>query len=673
MDSYFGNAAQFNRCRPRSFPKKIEIPKININRNLFGLFFVLFSGVLPMSPVGAQSSNPSFVLVPPIFDVVDDNSVSLTSGKVQIDIPLLKMGSVSYTEYGSTALATDWLYDENYGHVVQCLSVSPNLGYGGSGECAVSNGYAIQAVVGKSRSTFNYVNGQYVSAQGTGEKFVDNGNGYCTLTKKDGTQVIFYGYHATGVPVCQSQSISKIIYPNGKVADYYYYGAISNSTRNPLLAIATSDGFLLKYNYSGTPEYGSPTSIVAVNRAFQTCNPAATTCTLSGAWPQATMSSQVKTMSVSDGFPSYGGYNGYQHHIVTLTDQRHRKYVFETDSDDRIITYQPPGSDTPVYHYKLCSLLADPNPSDVSWPMRDCFGQTNWRLDAPADEAPTEFDTVESVTRNGKVWSYGRFPTGPDGYYPPFHRWTHTAASPLGVFRSATGNSTPGTEYRAGPIDVVTNADGSHYDFAASSSNAVVSYVAANGAVTNYAYDTRTNLVSVTQHPASGTAPAIVRTAAYPASCATLLTCNEPSYVIDANGNRTDYTYDSRHGGVLIETRPAVNGVRPQKRYTYVQRYAWYLNASGVMTRETRPIWLLASESYCRTGAASGSGCALANDEVVTTYDYGPDSGPNNLLLRGITVTADGQTHRTCFGHDRYGNKIWERSPNAGMTSCPAY
>lgn len=37
MDSYFGNAAQSNGCRPRPFPKKIEIPKMNINRNLFGL------------------------------------------------------------------------------------------------------------------------------------------------------------------------------------------------------------------------------------------------------------------------------------------------------------------------------------------------------------------------------------------------------------------------------------------------------------------------------------------------------------------------------------------------------------------------------------------------------------------------------------------------------------
>ena len=71
--------------------------------------------------------------------------------------------------------------------------------------------------------------------------------------------------------------------------------------------------------------------------------------------------------------------------------------------------------------------------------------------------------------------------------------------------------------------------------------------------------------------------------------------------------------------------------------------------------------------------AASGIGCTLSNDEVITTYDYGPNSGPNNLILRGKAVTADGKTLRTCYGHDKQGNKIWETSPNAQPASCPAY
>jgi len=68
-----------------------------------------------------------------------------------------------------------------------------------------------------------------------------------------------------------------------------------------------------------------------------------------------------------------------------------------------------------------------------------------------------------------------------------------------------------------------------------------------------------------------------------------------------------------------------------------------------------------------------GAGCAVANDEVVTTYDYGPDAGPNNLLLRGKSVSADGQVQRICYGHDHRTNKIWETSPNANRGSCPNY
>ncbi|NCP12216.1 MAG: hypothetical protein GW859_09770, partial [Sphingomonadales bacterium] len=58
-------------------------------------------------------------------------------------------------------------------------------------------------------------------------------------------------------------------------------------------------------------------------------------------------------------------------------------------------------------------------------------------------------------------------------------------------------------------------------------------------------------------------------------------------------------------------------------------------------------------------------------DEVVTDYDYGPNSGPNNLWLRGVAVTADGTTLRTCYGYDANGRKISETQPNANLGSCP--
>jgi YD repeat-containing protein len=146
--------------------------------------------------------------------------------------------------------------------------------------------------------------------------------------------------------------------------------------------------------------------------------------------------------------------------------------------------------------------------------------------------------------------------------------------------------------------------------------------------------------------------------------------CDKPVARIDERGNQTDYTYDPAHGGLLTETAPAVGGVRAQTRYGYGQRYAWIRNASGGYVQSGAPIWVLTSKSFCRTSAAAGNGCSVAGDEVVTSYDYGPDSGPNNLLLRGIAETADASTRRTCYAYDWQGNRISETKPNAGLATC---
>ena len=113
-----------------------------------------------------------------------------------------------------------------------------------------------------------------------------------------------------------------------------------------------------------------------------------------------------------------------------------------------------------------------------------------------------------------------------------------------------------------------------------------------------------------------------------------------------------------------------MDGVAPQKRYAYVQRTARLLDGSAAGP----PVWLLGRMSTCRTGNPAGAGCALgAADEVVTTYEYGPETGPNILLLRGQSVTADGQTLRTCFAYDPRGRKIGETGANgtAGLSACP--
>lgn len=141
--------------------------------------------------------------------------------------------------------------------------------------------------------------------------------------------------------------------------------------------------------------------------------------------------------------------------------------------------------------------------------------------------------------------------------------------------------------------------------------------------------------------PGSGLSDLVI-TAAYPATCTNQKTCNKPEYVIDARGNRTDYTYDPNHGGVLTETRPAVavpgvaNPVRPQKRYRYVQNYSWIKNSSGNFVQASTPVWLLTETSECMTQAT----CTGTADETKTTITYGTPGSANNLLPTATTVSA---------------------------------
>lgn len=187
-------------------------------------------------------------------------------------------------------------------------------------------------------------------------------------------------------------------------------------------------------------------------------------------------------------------------------------------------------------------------------------------------------------------------------------------------------------------------------------------------------YDGRGNRTEVRRVAKGGSGLAdIVSGATFPSTCVSRIYCNKPLTKTDSNGNTTTYIYDATHGGVLTETGPAVGGVSPQKRYEYAQRYAWVKNSAGTAyVQAPTPVWVMTRERYCRTTAPSGASCAGgAADEVVTDYDYGPDSGPNNLLVRGVAVTADGQTLRTCNGYDPQGRKISETKAAANLSVCP--
>lgn len=87
-----------------------------------------------------------------------------------------------------------------------------------------------------------------------------------------------------------------------------------------------------------------------------------------------------------------------------------------------------------------------------------------------------------------------------------------------------------------------------------------------------YSYDARGNITATTIKavPGSGLND-IVTTSGYDTVCASRAACNKPSWVRDARGAQTDFSYDQATGQVLTITKPAPGQgqPRPQTRYSY--------------------------------------------------------------------------------------------------------
>lgn len=187
-------------------------------------------------------------------------------------------------------------------------------------------------------------------------------------------------------------------------------------------------------------------------------------------------------------------------------------------------------------------------------------------------------------------------------------------------------------------------------------------------------YDARGNATEVrtTAKPGSGLAD-IVTTAAYSATCANPVTCNLPISTTDARGFTTEYTYDPSHGGLLTVTAPApsTGAVRPQTRITYGDRYAWYLNASGVIVQAPSPVTLPVQVSACATQAT----CNGTADEVRTTVVYGAPGVVNNLLP---TQTSSGSgngslTATVSLSYTPQGDVVWYDGPISGTGDRTRY
>ncbi|TVZ37115.1 hypothetical protein P886_1454 [Alteromonadaceae bacterium 2753L.S.0a.02] len=581
-------------------------------------------------------------------------------------------------------------------------------GYVGSN---VTSGYSYVAV-GDERNTLDVVP---QSGGGDAGEF----GGYLRWTQPDGTK-LFYLRSSQDTHSTSTGRLRVIIYPSGYRLDINHFGVVSNT------------GFQLKYDYvgqdsgtglpadkqqifNGLPPYSNvrivelnpgmfwgrnPKYIVGINRAVDYCDSNdSISCTgLSVDWPKATFSWPQgmprsfflgeSKVTVED---ARGGITDFYYEAQDLSvvdealDDNYSTHPWKRREGwvPRLVAVKTSESDVVNYTYEY-----------KNW-YRSWFNQTTVGLGPTAAGAdPSTPETGESTEEyedpEAQGWDRGTMTleeqryellgemgllknaTGPAG--KAHYQMQQLCQSGQGRCNVGSGDSdiavalSPNMPNRL----VYVSLHGRH----------VVTYSGGFDAWRNYpalyhpfgdrpqlnmqtdGYDSRNN---ITRFSATSTA-------GYPSSCSNRKTCNKPTWVRDGNGKQTDYTYHPESGQVATVTLPAdKHGKRAQTRYYYEQKYAYYKKDSNTVERADSPIWLLVREEYCNNSAASGQDCA-GNDEVVTTYDYGPENQANNLLLRGVKVAADSKQRITCFQYDIYGNKIGETKPKgvagSDLSSC---
>lgn len=501
---------------------------------------------------------------------------------------------------------------------------------------SVSIGSRSVGFLGGSSNPTGGMVGTYTSLQRNGTTLVFSGteqNGHHTFVDSDGS-ILYFGSRLEGF------WLQNWTAPDGTRLDFTY-------DANGLRSVFSTRGYALIFE-SDAPTSGTWTKICAVNlsqhyvTALSNCPAGVPTTTLSRITSPA-------------------------HPTRTLLGSA-------TDPSGRITSYEYVGDD-----HLGCIKEGGSSSCRISNVYNICHRDPATTEDPPNMRAMDQ--VVSQSTATGETYSYSFDPTpqcpDPDASVPA----TRTMTSNTGTVTSVTTNSAGVPSNIVDPLLRSTTLTYFPSAFPLVDEAAqLASLTTPEGLKKEYVYDTRGNLTEERTKAKPGTGlPDRVVSASYPSTCVDRKTCNKPTSVTDALGNITTYTYDPSHGGILTENGPAVlvsgagTPVAAVKRFTYVQRYAWLRNAAGTgYVQASTPVWLLSTESFCRSSATVGATCAGGvADEVVTTYDYGPDSGPNTLLLRGKVMTANGVSLRTCYGYDAQGRKVSETTPAANLAACP--
>jgi RHS repeat-associated protein len=523
-------------------------------------------------------------VVSPVFSSVDGLGVDVTTGQFRLSTSEVAIGQPGA---GGLAFGRHWIGSGWRDNLAGTISSSGSI-------------YTVS--VGASSETFSLAGGVYTSQQAMGSTLTfSSATQKYTYTTRDGTVLVFNKYLATQGSVTNFWSsnegaIETITRPSGEVVTFTYVTATSGGvTAWRPQSITNTFGYQIHFTYAiSSPNNASEvtggflqrTKVTGYNRGFFFCADTAPTCVDStGAnWPYV-------TYSLSGG-------------VETVTNRMSQatRYVF---SGGMLVNALLPSSSTNnrltvQYGYGSVAWVS----TTVSGLRSAHYQFSDYNGIRTAEVTPDTGPAYWILTDITKGWQT--------------ESWEDLTGTRKTVLLRDAGN---------GRVTRITRPDGDY---------------------TNFSYDTRGNVTAVTEAPkSSSTLATITTSAAYPASCANAKTCNQPTSMTDARGFRTDYTYDGANGGLSTVTlpnpsgtAPADSGVRPQTRFTYGTRSAWYKNSVGSLVAGPA-LHRLITTSSCATGDV-GSSCVNSASETrsIIAYQAGSSSVPSNLLPATATVQS---------------------------------
>lgn len=511
----------------------------------------------------------------------------------------------------------------------------------------------------------------------TGDR--SSGTAVYTLRKTDGTQVVFRPISSGDCSIyVRCAYVSQITEPDGTVLKFEYDqlpGGGLNSTR--LRSVASNRGYALLLEYSGA----SITKACVLNLAI-TPKPGSNIC------PAGARASTY----------GYGYASGTALTSVTDPGNATWSYVYGGSGASKTIGFVKPGAAAPYLTNTYGDFISEDDVHEIvygqqfadgqtlSYAYTDTAGQTNGTINQIAGGTITDGQghTVSAL--------YG-FPLFPRELTPGYNSGgEETLPNPGDPGDPPGGGFTRIYQITPGPISVTDELGRTTtYEYcdpaiaaglpATAVDRCVVlrlrNYTDPENGVTDVTFGSNGLVTQAVRHPKPGSSLAnVTLTTGYECS-STSNQCTKPTYFADAKSNVTNMGYTS-FGEVEWEISPPPTSgeARALKLYTYSQKYAYVLSGAGLVPAET-PIWVRASETVCQTVSGTGTGrpssvpaCDAGAQITTTQFEYGPDGTANNLRVRGVLVSSDGVSLRTCYGYDQYGNKISTTSPRAGLAAC---